>query len=90
MQPTLDRDVAEAIYRLVGEYETEDFEEEVREPWVVCIPLPNFAELIRIFPKVGEAKGWDYYRNDYGLPSICGFASVLTGFYMKPPPQTKA
>ena len=37
------------------------WENEYLEKWQAFIPAPNFAELIRVLPKVGEKKGWSPY-----------------------------
>lgn len=59
---TLSLEASKKVFEIVGEYETEEFTEEVREPWVVCIPRPNFAELIRVLPKIAKVKGWADYE----------------------------
>lgn len=60
---TLSLEASKAIYDLVGEYETE-----LTEEWICScaddgygscgptIPLPNFAEVVRIMPRIGRAK----------------------------------
>lgn len=70
--PTLDRDVAEKIHILVGDYETEVFwgDKHMCRAYdcVHCdspfrdegsIPFPNFGETVRILTKIGEKKGWN-------------------------------
>jgi len=76
--PTLDRDVAEAIYELLGDtYETERYwySPAIGMPitWKLLThkpnpinaswyPAPDFSETIRLLPKIGEKKGWDEGR----------------------------
>lgn len=42
---------------------------------LVWFPAPNFAELIRVLPKIGEKKGW-------GTSDIHGHASEMTIKYI--------
>jgi hypothetical protein len=71
---TLSLECSKKIYDLIGEYETEQTYSEREEPDCLCgnhddpgyilIPKPNFAELIRLIPKIGKKKGWKepYFR----------------------------
>ena len=42
------------------------------------IPAPNFAELIRILPKIGKKKGWgmSQWKHPNDVTQICNSASL--------------
>lgn len=85
---TLSLEASKKVFEIVGEYETEEFTEEVREPWVVCIPRPNFAELIRVLPKIGEKKKWNagWGRSGTCLIDVLYNVSII---YMNAPRESE-
>lgn len=87
--PTLDRDVAEAIYKLLGDtYETAAWHEtpDDRDPHRPHerIPLPSFSETIRLLPKIGERKGW-YGRTGEDALMIWNIVSDCAHRYVAAP-----
>jgi len=84
--PYLDRDVADKIFELVGEYSTE-----ARSGWEGFnsfehdrVPMPNFGETIRILPNIGEKKGWerDEVTNKISMRRV---SHILAEIYMLAP-----
>ena len=83
MTTTLSLEASKKVFEIVGEYETEEFTEEVREPWVVCIPRPTFAELIRVLPKIREKR--DGYNDEEDWLTLA-YVEV-TQAYMRAPTE---
>lgn len=98
---TLDRDVAEAIYKLLGwldvakhygkhrggykAHSTDPMSHSCRRNG--CIPLPDFSETIRLLPKIGEKKGWGMNNEYQGdeEPMREYYAKELSIIYMDAP-----
>lgn len=94
----LDRDVAEKIYELVGEHETEneyrhltfDIYQLIRRKKkytgisLGCFPAPDFSETIRILPNIGGKKGWerDEVTNKISMRRV---SHILAEIYMLAP-----
>lgn len=69
---TLSLETSRKIHDLIGDYETCEWHEvaDDRDPHRPHerIPTPNFSELIRILPKIGEGKDWgNIYNSAYLL-----------------------
>lgn len=86
--PTLDRDVAEKIVKLVSTYETRVtgsyfiHDMGIDEPDELLLPMPDFGEVIRILPKI-DAAIWRYRPTGY--PLLTFYSAELVRLYMLAP-----
>lgn len=67
---TLSLEASKKVYEIVGEYETEECHD-ADDGWTnevtgkhEYIPRPNFAELVRVLPKIIRAKRPEWRVND--------------------------
>jgi len=81
---TLSLEASKKVYEIVGEYETLDMEKVDGDvfPDKEWIPRPNFAELIRVLPKIGEKKGWPETHFCKGEISACSVTEDIACTYM--------
>jgi len=94
----LDPYVAEKVYEIVGEYETENEyrcltldvfrlmrrKKKYTGSCLACFPAPNFGETTRLLTKIGERKGWerDEVTNKISMRRV---SHVLAEIYMLAP-----
>lgn len=95
---TLNLEASKKVYELLGDtYKTRDSFSEKEEPDCLCgdhvepgyklIPKPNFSELIRLLPKIGEKKGWLKATFCMGDVSARTVGEDLTWLYMNAPTE---
>ena len=94
---TLSLECSKKLYALLGDtYETERrispentcgscYENESHIPFGQCIPNPNFAETIRLLPKIGEKKGWGTLHIHGHTSTIAN--DVMMDYMLAPTPE---
>jgi hypothetical protein len=75
---TLSLEASKKVYEIVGEYETEKLRTNdtgyIHEELpscrigIDCYPAPNFPEMIRVLPKIGEKMCWN---SGFGRTGTC-------------------
>ena len=99
--PTLNLEASKKVYELLGWLDVEKHFGKHRGSNKVhptdpmshscrrdgCIPLPNLGELIRLLPKIGEKKGWEF-EEFFGRVTIAKVRIVayhLANYYLEAP-----